>query len=141
MEELELIKKIISDIPTEKIKKKEVTYRFQVPEKIYKKIKEKEGNKIAIKVTACCYEFLYDQETKEKCIYTIAEYLIGPESRNEKRECIITISKNLHSKMKKAAHELKITTSSLYESMIFIVANDLVKFKLPKCRFIRFNLI
>lgn len=142
MELKELIKKIIDETDLRKQYNPDVAYNLRVPEKIYQKNLKKIKFKKTSILTSCCYEFLYDDETREKCMNEINELNFSEKIKNEPVALMnISIKKKLHTKMKNEAKKIGTTTLKLYEQIWYLYLDQKINFKLLKADFLNLKSI
>lgn len=131
MEVKEILKKIIDDVNLD-----EKTVAWRVRSDLYGEIQKKWSNQSPSRIMSCLFEIYYDQKVRESCLEIMKNIDYKPKYH---RPRFIEVPKYLYDGLKEIAVENGTTRTKFYQKVLYIIANDLFEFRLPKVRFIRFH--
>lgn len=131
MEVKEILKKIIDDANLD-----EEIMMWGVRSDMYGAIQKKWSNQSPSRIMSCLFEIYYDQKVRKSCLEIIQKIDYTPKYH---RPRFIQIPKYLYEGLKDIAKNAGMTRQALYKKVLYIIANDLFEFRLPKVRFIQFH--
>lgn len=133
MEVKEILKKIIDDVNLN-----EEIMMWGVRSDMYGAIQKKWSNQSPSRIMSCFFEMYYDEKVREACLEIMQKIDYTPKYHRPRS---IQIPKYLYEGLKEIAKNAGMTRQKLYKKGLYIIANDLFEFRLPKVRFIQFHKI